>query len=157
MTDPETPTAERKADQLDPQLKKIEDIQDTRNFPDTQALAPESQREQMEAVTADASDRIDTAIAETQDFAIEGPDTPLSMRAYIPGDDGPYPVVVFYHGGGFVWGSTIHTTTCVGRWPMLPIRSSSRLTTDSHPSTLFRLPSMMRTPLWSGRRRVQGI
>lgn len=113
MTDPETPTAERKADQLDPQLEKIESIQDARNFPDTQALAPESQREQMEAVTADASDRIDTDIAATQDFAIEGPDTPLPMRAYIPGDEGPYPVVVFYHGGGFVWGSIdTHDNVC---------------------------------------------
>lgn len=113
MTDPTTPTTKRKADTLDPQAKEIADIQDARNFPEPATLAPESEREYWEAATADASDRIDTDIAETQNFAIEGPDDPLPVRAYIPGDDGPYPVVVFYHGGGFYWGSIdTHDNVC---------------------------------------------
>jgi acetyl esterase len=113
MTDPTTPTSDRKADRLDPQVKKIEEIQDARNFPEPDTLEPETQREHWESLTADASDRIDTDIEETADFAIEGPDEPLPVRAYFPGDDGPYPVVVFYHGGGFVWGSIdTHDNVC---------------------------------------------
>lgn len=113
MTDPTIPTADRRADTLDPQAKEIADIQDARNFPEAETLAVGSEREYWEAVTADASDRLDNAIAETKDFAIDGPDEPLPVRAYIPGDDGPYPVVVFYHGGGFYWGSIdTHDNVC---------------------------------------------
>lgn len=113
MTDPTIPTTDRKADTLDPQAEEIRDVQNARNFPETETLAPGSEREYWEAVTADASDRVDTAIAETQNFAIEGPDEPIPVRAHLPGDDGPYPVVVYYHGGGFYWGSIeTHDNVC---------------------------------------------
>jgi acetyl esterase len=38
------------------------------------------------------------------DFAIEGPDGPIPIRAYVPEGEGPFPVLVYYHGGGWVIG-----------------------------------------------------
>jgi acetyl esterase len=103
----------RSADELDPQLREIEAIREARNVPESYAVTPETAREQLEAVTADASDRIETDVAETNDFDIEGPGGPLPVRSYHPADDGPHPIVVFYHGGGFVYGSPdTHDNVC---------------------------------------------
>jgi acetyl esterase len=40
----------------------------------------------------------------TRDFTIPGPDSPLPVRHYRPDVDGPAPLLVFFHGGGFVVG-----------------------------------------------------
>src|SRR5688572_14287290 len=41
----------------------------------------------------------------TQDFAIPGPAGPLEVRVYLPEGSGPFPVVLYFHGGGWVIGS----------------------------------------------------
>ncbi len=38
----------------------------------------------------------------TKDIAIPSKDGGLAARVYIPGGEGPFPVVVYYHGGGWV-------------------------------------------------------
>ncbi len=38
----------------------------------------------------------------TKDFSIPSPNGNLPARAYIPEGDGPFPVIVYYHGGGWV-------------------------------------------------------
>ncbi|MEB4211638.1 alpha/beta hydrolase [Mycobacterium sp. 94-17] len=40
----------------------------------------------------------------TADFTIPGPDGPLPVRHYRPAVEGPAPLLVFFHGGGFVVG-----------------------------------------------------
>src|SRR5205807_9408387 len=40
-----------------------------------------------------------------EDRTILGPGGQLPIRIYTPDGDGPFPVVVFFHGGGFVIGS----------------------------------------------------
>ena len=35
---------------------------------------------------------------------IQGPESPISIRIYTPLGSGPFPMIVFYHGGGFVIG-----------------------------------------------------
>jgi acetyl esterase len=103
----------RKADELDPQLQEIEDIREARSVPESYAVTPETAREQLEAVTADASERIDTVLEKTTDFDVEGPNGPIPVRSYHPEGEGPHPVVVFYHGGGFVYGSIdTHDNVC---------------------------------------------
>ena len=37
-----------------------------------------------------------------KDDKIPGPDGKIPVRIYTPAGDGPFPVVVYYHGGGFV-------------------------------------------------------
>jgi len=45
------------------------------------------------------------SVGETVDHTIPGPDADRDARLYLPAADGPYPTVVFFHGGGFVLGS----------------------------------------------------
>ena len=42
------------------------------------------------------------AVAAVADRTIPGPDGPLAIRVYTPEGRGPFPVLVFFHGGGFV-------------------------------------------------------
>ncbi len=44
-------------------------------------------------------------MAAVRDLSIPGPAGPLRLRAYIPREPRPHPVLVFFHGGGFVVGS----------------------------------------------------
>src|SRR2546423_11063676 len=47
------------------------------------------------------------------DRTIVGPDSDIPIRIYTPDGDGPFPVIVFFHGGGFVIGSLeSHDSLC---------------------------------------------
>jgi acetyl esterase len=46
------------------------------------------------------------SVGTTIDRTIPGPAGALDARLYLPNADGPFPTVVFFHGGGFVLGST---------------------------------------------------
>ena len=39
-----------------------------------------------------------------RDLSIDGPNGPIPIRVYAPHGDGPFPVLVYYHGGGWVVG-----------------------------------------------------
>ncbi|MXR51108.1 alpha/beta hydrolase fold domain-containing protein [Halovenus sp. WSH3] len=45
------------------------------------------------------------AVGEVMDTEIQGPDGPIPLRIYAPEGSGPFPVLVFFHGGGWVRGS----------------------------------------------------
>jgi acetyl esterase len=44
-------------------------------------------------------------IAKTEDKAIPGRNGPINIRLYSPKTEGPLPIIVYYHGGGWVYGS----------------------------------------------------
>jgi len=44
-------------------------------------------------------------VAAVEDMVIPGPAGELPVRVYTPEDQGPFPVVVFFHGGGWVLGN----------------------------------------------------
>lgn len=104
----------RKASELHPELQRIEDIREARRHPESHAITPAAARAQFESVTADLGDRIETpGVEEITDFDISGPHGPLPIRAYLPPDATDAPVVVFFHGGGFVLGSLdSHANIC---------------------------------------------
>lgn len=41
-------------------------------------------------------------VASVVDRSIDGPGGPIAIRIYTPEGDGPFPVIVYYHGGGWV-------------------------------------------------------
>jgi acetyl esterase len=51
---------------------------------------------------AGAPGRPDVALAAVRDLMIPGPGGDIPVRVYTPLGEGPHPVLVFFHGGGFV-------------------------------------------------------
>jgi acetyl esterase len=95
-----------RADQPDAQANVILQMIEEQPAPGTYAVTARQAREQMEEMMEMLEGELEfDAVHETQDFDIEGPDGPVPVRAYIPRSDGPTPVVVFVHGGGWVTGN----------------------------------------------------
>lgn len=79
-------------------------------YPSEHALAPESARESVERLFASQPTE---EVANVENVAIEGPAEDVPVRLYEPDAEPPYPVVVYYHGGGFVAGSLdTHDNVC---------------------------------------------
>lgn len=51
----------------------------------------------------------DIEVGEIENKKIDGPGGKISLRIYSPEADGPYPLMVYFHGGGFVTGSVQST------------------------------------------------
>ncbi|MFT4946583.1 MAG: acetyl esterase [Natronomonas sp.] len=52
-------------------------------------------------------------VGTTRDLTLPGPDGELDARLYLPDGEGPFPTVVFFHGGGYVRGSiATHERLC---------------------------------------------
>ncbi|MEH6544977.1 MAG: alpha/beta hydrolase [Sneathiella sp.] len=98
---------------LDPQAKWVLDIAKEKGLPTLDQLSPE-------AAKVDYSERAttltfkDVEIGETFDLNIPGPLGDIPIRIYHPvGMDGPLPVLVYYHGGGWVVGNIdTHDALC---------------------------------------------
>lgn len=103
----------RRADELDPQLRDIRERRHARPVPETHAVTPVEARADMEHRLDGLTEYTDDAAAEVRTVEIDGPGGPLPIRSYHPEGDEPHPVVVFYHGGGFVIGSLdTHDNLC---------------------------------------------
>ena len=46
-----------------------------------------------------------TPVAKVRNISVPGPGGQIPLRIYTPEGDGPFPVIVFYHGGGWVLGT----------------------------------------------------
>lgn len=54
-------------------------------------------------------------MARTEDIAIDGPHGPIPVRLYYPRTDKPLPLMLYFHGGGFIYGGIpSHDKVC--RW-----------------------------------------
>ena len=86
-------------------------------------------------------------VAEVFDTTISGPDRPLALRIYRPAAAGPLPIVIYAHGGGFVFCDLdSHDGLC---------RSLANLTSGR--GDFGRIPAGTREPLARcGRRRLRG-
>jgi len=87
---------------LDPQARAVVDRLDASLSPPGHALSVESAREQLRVALA--GDDVAVEVDQVADFEIPGPDAPIPVRVYRPAGDGPFPVVVYFHGGGWVRG-----------------------------------------------------
>ncbi len=95
---------------LDPQARAMLDAMAAMPRPDFTTLRAADYRAALAAMPGFACG---DAIAAQQDLTIEGADGPLPARLYRPDDSAALPLVVYFHGGGFVvCGLDSHDNIC---------------------------------------------
>jgi len=105
---PSTPTADSR---LDPQIHAMLDQLGLGELPDLSGVEPATMRELFSAMPG--IDAVGPAIAKVEERELPGPAGPLRVRCYTPHGTGPFPLLVYFHGGGFVLCSLeTHDSTC---------------------------------------------
>jgi acetyl esterase len=87
---------------LDPQAKRIIDATNALGLPPTEQMTPTQARESMRSRVAALGPSED--VARIADHRIPVGDAQLPVRCYMPSGSGPFPALVFFHGGGWVIG-----------------------------------------------------
>ena len=83
---------------VDPQIQEL--LDKGTGVPATHTLSVPEARAQYEARVALMAPP--AAVAGVEERSIDGPGGPLRLRVYQPLGDGPFPLLVFFHGSGFV-------------------------------------------------------
>jgi acetyl esterase len=87
---------------LDPQAQAFLDLLASFEGPGIEEMGPEVARQMFAGMTSPA----EGGVASIEDRSIPGPDgADIPVRIYTPEGDGPFPLHVTYHGGGFVIGN----------------------------------------------------
>ena len=87
---------------LDPQVRQFLDDLETQQVPPLHTL---SLREARQSVLAEAATFGDPEpVAALEDRTVAGPRGLIPIRVYTPHGAGPFPILVYYHGGGWVLG-----------------------------------------------------
>ena len=92
--------------QIQPDVEMVIDMMATLGLPPIESMSPAEARAFSEASSAMRPPGPD--VGEILDGVLPGPGGPLDYRLYRPSTTGPHPVVVYFHGGGWVFGS--HTS-----------------------------------------------
>jgi acetyl esterase len=97
---------------IHPQIQEILDFIESRGVPPHYELPPEEARINMLKARAVFSDGT-VELPRVEDRTIPGPAGELPVRVYGPSREGPLPVLVYYHGGGWVLGDLdTHDDVC---------------------------------------------
>jgi acetyl esterase len=83
---------------VDPEIAAL--LEAGRAAPQTHTLSVPDARAQYEARTAAMAPP--AVVARVEERVMPGPGGPLSIRVYTPEGSGPFPLLVFFHGSGFV-------------------------------------------------------
>lgn len=84
---------------LDPQARAMLDLMASAGRVPVHQLSPRDARAQVLAGLAQSEPE---PVGRVEDRTIPGPETAIPVRIYWPHGDGPFPVLVFFHGSGFV-------------------------------------------------------
>jgi acetyl esterase len=87
---------------LDPQAQRVVEAIAALNLKPTEQSTPEEARESMRSRTAALGPF--EAVAAVADHRLPVAGGEITVRLYSPGGPGPHPVLVYYHGGGWVIG-----------------------------------------------------
>jgi acetyl esterase len=91
--------------ELDPQVQAVLEGMDAENVPPFQALSTEHARALItELFVRENEAEVLPDSVSMQDMSIEGPESSIPIRIYRPDGDGPFPGLVYVHGGGWVVG-----------------------------------------------------
>jgi acetyl esterase len=99
---------------LHPQARALLDFIEARGIPPTHTLSPADARA-FYRERRTATQPLPAEVAEVRDLAADGPHGPIPVRLYRPlgPGAGPLPVLVYYHGGGWVIGDLdTHDVLC---------------------------------------------
>jgi acetyl esterase len=88
---------------LDPQVKLLLDEDLAKVLPSLVELEPAQARRRMSALTPPVEPLL--AATRVEDINIPGPGGKIPLRLYYPEGSSPFPVLVYFHGGGWVIGS----------------------------------------------------
>lgn len=91
-----------RAAELDPQTEALLETLGAGITPPTYTLSVTEGRDMLDELFLDEDPE---PVGEVLNTEIQGPDDPIPLRIYAPEGEGPFPVLVFYHGGGWVRGS----------------------------------------------------
>lgn len=91
------------ADRIDPQAKAALERQERLSVPHSRYGLKLFR--QLSRATMWVQNRNPPTVGATFDGTIHGPAGELDARLYLPDAEGPFPTVVFFHGGGYVLGS----------------------------------------------------
>ncbi len=95
-------------------------------------------------------------VASVEDKTIDTDAGPLKVRVFVPENDGPLPLMMYFHGGGYVKGGIWRRILSAAGWQRPRGTSSYPSTTASRPRTLTRQPSMTHTLRPSGPTNTPG-
>ncbi|NQT16750.1 MAG: alpha/beta hydrolase [Planctomycetes bacterium] len=96
---------------IDPQVQALLDEIDALDAPPLHTLGPEKARIAAAADSGAVERR--PPLAAREDRTVPGPAGPIPVRIYVPRGEGPWGILVFYHGGGWVLGGiATHDVTC---------------------------------------------
>jgi acetyl esterase len=87
---------------LDPQAKMVLDATAALNLPPTEQMTPAQAREVMRARSAGLGPS--EPVAKVEDHRVPVAGGEIAVRTYTPSGAGPFPALVFFHGGGWVIG-----------------------------------------------------
>ena len=87
---------------LDPQAQKILEEAAALGLPAYQDLSPTEARKQMLELAPPVDPLL--SVKRVEDRGIPGPESDIPIRLYYPMGEPPYPVLVYFHGGGWVIG-----------------------------------------------------
>lgn len=91
------------ADEIDPQIREA--VERQQRFPMPHSRRGLKPLRLLSRATMWVQNRNVPSVGTTIDWTIPGPAGDLDVRLYLPDADGPFPTVVFFHGGGYVLGS----------------------------------------------------
>ncbi|WP_330633018.1 alpha/beta hydrolase [Halocatena halophila] len=110
MTENTFDPAPRRADSVDSDLEPILSVMNQQSMVPISSVTPAQAREQFEATSGFAESE---SVHEIHEFDISGPAGPVTIRAYRPSSATSLPVILYFHGGGFVLGSLdTHDALC---------------------------------------------
>jgi acetyl esterase/lipase len=102
---PDSGTMERATPEMAEVLAKLQElgVRPVHEFSVEEARTQPTPRDAVTAVLEDRGESTEPeAVAAVEDITIPGPAGDIPARVYTPEGDGPFPVVLYFHGGGFV-------------------------------------------------------
>ena len=92
-----------RASEPDPEVRELLSTMESQDVPALSSLPPTEARALFDELRSEPSDVPD--LHDVGDRTVPGPGGEVPVRVYTPDDDGPHPVLVYFHGGGWVIGS----------------------------------------------------